>query len=64
MNENQIYDALSNKVSEYVRRGMIKESHLILKYMFENSLSDLNRLYHSCLEQSPPDHIVRISVTK
>ena len=43
---------------------MIEEACFLLKYDFEHSLSDVNRLYHCALSGDLPKPIVRISITK
>jgi ankyrin repeat protein len=43
---------------------MIKEALYLIKFDFENEISDFNRLYHCALSGELPDRIIRASVTK
>ena len=55
---------IQDNMIEYVRRGMLEEAAFLFKYDFENSLTDLNRLYGGALSGDLPTPIVKISVVK
>ena len=43
---------------------MVKEAEFLLKFDFDNSINDLNRLYGATLSNDIPEKIVKISVIK
>jgi hypothetical protein len=58
------YRWFQDKVVDYVRAGMIKEALYLIKFDFENEISDFNRLYQAALSGEMPERIVRASVSK
>ena len=43
---------------------MVQEALYLMKFDFDNSITDLNRLYIGALSGDLPDRIIRISVSK
>jgi len=64
--KQEMYQNIQDNVIEYVRRGMLKEAHYLVKFDFDNGISDFNRLYPACLSPTDPfpEKIVKISITK
>ena len=58
------YYWLQDRVIDYVRQGMIQEAKYLIKFDFDNEVTDLNRLYYAALSGELPDRFLRISVCK
>jgi hypothetical protein len=61
-----MYYMIQDSLVDYVRKGKINEAKYLVKFDFENDVSDLNKLYAAALTANEPlpDRILRISVCK